>query len=94
MTSVADDYENLPIIIEVVTNWAKGRNVFPAREEVVNAIETLTVEGHVQSYWLSPHAPHAAAVQFDRNRVDDLYFYLTPAGKKIVKNTEELGVSE
>ena len=94
MAAAANDYENLPVIIQDVTNWGKSRNISPAREEIIEAIETLVVDGHAQCYLLSSRAPHSTAVKFDRTRVDDLYFYLTPAGKKIVKNTEELGVSE
>lgn len=65
MASMADDYENLAIIIQDVTNWTKGRDILPAREEIIKAIETLIVDGHVQSYLLSEHAPHSTAVKFD-----------------------------
>lgn len=34
------------------------------------------------------------SVTFDPKRVDDLYYYLTPTGKKIVKNVAQLGVGE
>ena len=34
LASLADDYENLPLIIQDVTNWAKSRNIFPARDDI------------------------------------------------------------
>ena len=92
MTSVADDYENLQLIIRDVTRWGKRLQVSPTREEVIKAIEHVIVDGYAQSYLLLPRSPHSVPVAFDLQRVDDLYFYLTPAGKKLVKNVEELGV--
>ena len=94
LASVADDYEDLSIITQDVTNWAKDRNILPARRDIIRAIEVLIINGHVQSYLLSEHAPHSTAVKFDPSRVDDLYYYVTSAGKKIVKNPKELGVKE
>jgi hypothetical protein len=92
MTCMADDYENLEIIMRDVTNWGEGRHVFPTRAEVVSAIEKVIADGYAQSFLLSPRPLHSTAVAFDLERVDDLYFYLTPVGKKIVKNVDELGV--
>src|ERR1700722_17851640 len=86
LNSMAEDYENLQIIIRDVTNWGERRHVRPTRTEVVSAIEKVIADGYAQSFLLSPRPPHSTAVAFDLKRVDDLYFYLTPVGKKILKN--------
>ena len=95
MASMADDYENLEPIIRDVTNWGKNKEIFPTRIEIVNAIEGAIAKGYAQSFLLSSHPPHSTPVEFDSKRVDDLYFYLTPAGKKkTLENAAHLGVSE
>jgi hypothetical protein len=94
MTSMADNFENLQLIFANVTSWARSRDVSPTRDEVIRTIENVIVDGYAQSYLLSPHPPHSTPVAFDLKRVDDLHYYLTPAGKAIVKNVEDLGVGD
>ena len=72
MTSMADDYENLQLIIRNVTNWGRNRQVFPTRDDVIKAIENVIADGIVQPYLLSSHPPHSTAVSFNLKRVDDL----------------------
>jgi len=92
---MADDYENLELIIRDVTNWGKNKEIFPTRTEIVNAIESVIARGYAKSFLLSSHPPHSTPVEFDPNRVADLYYYLTPAGKKkIVENVAQPGVNE
>jgi hypothetical protein len=94
LTSMADDYENLECIAPTVIRWGNIRGAQLGRDEVIKALQAVVSEGHAQCYELSPHPPHVTPVAFDPQRVDELYFYVTPAGKDIVKNVEELGVDE
>ena len=94
LSSMADDYENLQCIAPTVTGWGKIRGVELERDEIIKALQAVVSEGHARCYELSPHPPHVTPVAFDPQRVDELYFYVTPAGKDIVKNVEELGVDE
>jgi len=84
MASMADDYENLQIIVNEVTTKAGSRQKALSRHEIIKAIQGLISDGYAQPYVLSPHPPHATPAAFDPERVDDLYYYLTPAGKKIL----------
>jgi len=94
LVSMADDYENLEIIIPHVTKWANTRGLELSRDQVIETLRAVVCEGYAQCYLLSPWPPHATVVAFDPEKVDAFYFYLTPRGKQIVKNTEMLGVNE
>jgi len=54
---------------------------------VSEALADLIVSGLVQAYRLSP--PHAAKVDFDPNGIDELWFYVTSEGKKLVQELNE-----
>jgi hypothetical protein len=85
MAAMADDYENLETIIPEVARGA-GDQVVPSRDEIIQAIKDLISAGYAQSFELSPLPPHATAIAFNPERVDDLYYYLTAPGKKILQN--------
>jgi hypothetical protein len=86
MTALVDDYENLETIIPEVARGA-GDQVVPLRDEIVQAIKDLISAGYAQSFELSPLRPHATAIAFNPERVDDLYYYyLAAPGKKILQN--------
>ncbi|MGB8769788.1 MAG: hypothetical protein WCC92_09245 [Candidatus Korobacteraceae bacterium] len=42
-------------------------------------------DGLAQAYLLSPKQLHAQKVDFDPGRIDELWLYVTPEGKKLVE---------
>jgi hypothetical protein len=91
MNAVADDYENLEYIVRWSTQQLKQKEIEVSSAEVVDALAGLITEGKVQVYELSPHAPHSTPVDFSVKQADKLWFYLTPKGRQMAKNTDELG---
>jgi hypothetical protein len=78
--AMADDYESLEIILADVAKEADKYGFSFDRQMVLRALKELTDEGYAQAYDLSPQPPHAAKVEYSEDRVDDLWFYLTPKG--------------
>ena len=91
LNSVADDYEDFRIILDEVTYWGSQRGIQLTRDEVEMALLDLLSTGHVQAYELSSVPPHSTPVSFTAERARDLYYYLTPTGRKILRNLVELG---
>jgi hypothetical protein len=83
LNSMANDYEDLEILFDEVSKLAPVGQA-PSRMETIEALEQLVNEGLAQAYILSPGSPHARPVSFRRNDVDNLWFYVTPEGKKLI----------
>jgi hypothetical protein len=88
--SIADDYEEFGTIAEHISLWAASRDIEPSREEIVSALENLIAEGDANSYLLSASAAKAQPVAYSKERLDELWFYLTPQGKTKVISVFEL----
>ena len=98
ITSIADDYESLEIILESINEWKEDRDLesWPARRavpvsraEVIEALRELSREGYAQTYILDTKEPYAQPVEFREDQVDDLWFYVTPKGEHAVKQLYE-----
>jgi hypothetical protein len=89
-TSIADDYEEFGKIAKDVSLWAASRDIEPSREELVSALESLIAEGDATSYLLSASPAKAQPVPYSKERLDELWFYLTPQGKTNVISVLEL----
>jgi hypothetical protein len=83
---MANDYEDLEILVDEVLKFASEIGHAPSRMEIIEGLEQLINEGLAQAYILSPTSPHATPVNFRRNDVDGLWFYVTPEGKRLVKS--------
>ena len=91
LRAVADDYESLEKISEDIYLWASERSLKVGPRGILNALKDLIGEDYVRSYFLSAGPPGSAEmVSFDENKLHDLWFYVTPRGKKRVEdlNTE------
>ena len=84
LNTIADDYESFEIVWEHVRRWAAERAVSVGPDSVVETLERAVREGDAQAYLLSPHPPHSQPIDFSRDRIDDLWFYLTPKGKRTI----------
>ncbi len=94
INAIADDYESLEIIHKSINEWDEdlsaeswpARSAVPvSRHEIIKALEELTREGYAQTYVFSSNEPYAQAVEFRKEGIDDLWFYLTPRGISAVK---------
>lgn len=85
VNALADGYENLECILELVAKSALDRNLTLTRDEVVAALERAIREGCIQAYLLSPVPPYSQVVTFSPERIDAFWFYITPEGERLLK---------
>ena len=90
LNSMADDYENFEMLFSETLRQAKQQGQVLNRAETLEAIEQLISQGLAQAYILSPTPPFATPVEFRRSDVEQLWFYITPTGKRFV--TSSFGV--
>jgi hypothetical protein len=82
LNSMADDYSNF----EMLFNEACERlgEQAPSRSDALEATEELITEGLAQAYILSPTQPAATPINFFKSDADQLWFYITSAGKRLI----------
>lgn len=84
MNVIADDYESFEIVWEHVLKWAAERGLAVQRDAVAETLERAIREGDARAYLLSPQPPHSQSVDFSLDRIEDLWFYVTPKGKQAI----------
>ncbi len=95
LDAVADDYERLDMIIAAINEsypvdpalkeWAALKAAPVSRHEAVQALRELTGEGYAQAYVYDAIENRFQAVGFDKEKINDLWFYATPKGINAVK---------
>lgn len=86
LRAISDDYENMQSILRHLDRLP-GQAMSPTTpDEVSGALADLIACGLAQAYLLSPQPPHAQEADFDSSRIDQLWFYVTAEGKKLVQN--------
>jgi hypothetical protein len=86
INALADGYQNFKGILQLVKicSAESGREPRMTSGEVNEALRKAIREGYIQSYHLSPHPPHSQAVPFSADRLDELWFSLTPKGRRLL----------
>ena len=84
LMAVSDDYESFECIVEQTTEWAKDKGLAVTRSEITRALRQRVHEKYIQPYFLSSQPPFSQKVEFDPDLIGELWFYLTPKGKKLV----------
>jgi len=87
LSNMADDYESFEYLLEHVQQWASEKGVSVTRDVVAEALGRSIRNGDAEAYILSPVPPHSQVVEFTIDRIDDLWFYVTPKGKQIVASS-------
>jgi hypothetical protein len=82
INAVADDYESLEIIERVALEFAATDGITIDIGEIPGVLHTLVADGLIQSYRFRPPGNDAEAVAFALNDVQELWFYITPEGKR------------
>jgi hypothetical protein len=86
LNAIADDYENVESILRSIQALSDVR---AEAGHVGEALRELVTDGLAQSYELSAFPPHAKLVDFDASRIDKLWFYVTPEGKRFVQSRNQ-----
>ena len=84
--SMADDYEDFELVSKEVSKRAQPHGQMPSRTEIIRALEELINEGLAQAYILTPTRPGATPVAFHRKDLEQLWFYITPRGKRLLES--------
>ena len=90
LRSMADDYESFEILFNEASRQAEEQGQPPSRAEAIEALEQLINEGLAKAYILSPTRSGSMPAEFSRRDVDQLWFYITPDGKRLISNPAAL----
>jgi hypothetical protein len=84
MDAIADDYEEISHISELVHKWASSE-LSVSHDEIRKTLQQLIEEGLAKAYLLSPYNPPLELPGFDNSHAENLYFWLTDAGRQAIK---------
>jgi hypothetical protein len=86
LRAMSDDYENFDRITQDVDGWAAEGGVISNQKMVLNAVKMLIGRGYAQGYIFSASpSGKAEEAAFSESRLDELWFYVTPAGKELAR---------
>jgi|HubBroStandDraft_6_1064221.scaffolds.fasta_scaffold1996190_2 hypothetical protein len=89
LCSTANDFESLFYIQEQIENWVKEQRIAEyTREEIVAELEKLIRSGHIRAYELPPQEPHSTVVEYNHDRLGELWYLVSAEGMKDVKTLE------
>jgi hypothetical protein len=83
LNAIADDDENIETILETLQ---KFDSTATTADQVSDVLNELVKDGLARAYELSPWPPHEKLVDFDMGRIRELWFYVTPKGKDLVRS--------
>jgi hypothetical protein len=78
---VANDYENLALIVDEVSAWASKEQVAVTRVAILHALHALIGEGLVDSYRFSQSSGQYEPADLASSNLDELWFYVSKRGK-------------
>jgi hypothetical protein len=84
LEAVVNDYESFECIVEQTSEWAKKKGLAVTRAEITRALRQRIHEKYIQPYLLSSQPPYSQKVEFQPDRIGELWFYVTPKGKEFV----------
>ncbi len=82
---IADDYESWLMILKEVRRMSKQDGVTVRRSEILKALDHIVTTGLAKAYVLSSTQPYATIVDWNRDRVREFYYYVTPDGVRLVR---------
>jgi hypothetical protein len=94
LDAIADDYEEVEHITERVAAWSGVCNLGISRDEIVQALITLTHQGFARAYHLTGEPGHKpqeieAILSPDQIQLRDPYFLITDKGVQEVNRPDE-----
>ena len=87
LRAISDDYESFEWVVGDVLGSAVELGMSADANAVLSALKNLINDGYAQAYLLSAHpGTNAEPVAFAENLLDDLWFYVTPSGKALIRS--------
>jgi hypothetical protein len=89
LSAIADDYEEFEKILSDVKVQAVESGLVVSSELVREALQGLITKGLARAYRLASRPPHAETVPYSADALGELWFYVTPEGKKFVESLQQ-----
>jgi hypothetical protein len=90
ITIVADDFENFETILKHTKRLAASNGIRTSATQVSEALQSAIADGFVNAYILSPFPPHSTRVEYNKDQLHSLWYYVSPRAKTTVKSIDEL----
>jgi hypothetical protein len=88
MSSIANDYEGFEMVSNETNKWAEESGIEFGRAEILEELSELIRNDYAKAYLLSPHPPHVVVAAYSEACADALWFMLTTAGIRAMKELE------
>jgi protoporphyrinogen oxidase len=90
LQAVADDFEEIEMIVHDVTKWLGGVDGSTYRRQIEHALMKCIADKNVKAYETSDELQQFVATQADLQKISDHWFYITEQGKKQLRKFDEL----
>src|SRR6266571_6463452 len=81
MSSIADDYEDLEIVLKDASRWEAESGTPLDRLKVVETLTELIKEGYAEAYILSADQPKIKRIEYSPEHAGNLWFLFDPKRK-------------
>jgi hypothetical protein len=89
MMEIANDYEEFEWLLNCVNRWGAEHGIAVDRRTVLEKLGELISEGYATAYVYCERGQEFRPAEYSPERVDELWFYLTPKGRQLVKQVED-----
>ena|SRR5438105_1547127 len=89
LEAMSNDYESFQCILDQVRKWSDEKGLSTSRGQVLEALQRVITQGYARSFSLSPHEPYCYPAEFSLDRLDELWFHVTPKGRELVINLHD-----
>jgi hypothetical protein len=89
LSAISNDYEKLAMVVEEVLKWAREDGMELTDEEVVGTLQMLVAKGYAQAYVKHPERLPTAEI-LPAKDARRFYFFVTPTGKRLVTDMDNV----
>ena len=93
LEAVSNSYEELHIVVEEVSKWAREEGMTTAQGEVLAALTWLIAGGYAKAYEVHEGPAGVRETMYSPQFADRLYYYVTPKGKAVAQWLTDTAVS-
>jgi len=86
MSSIADDYEDLEIVLKDASRWEAESGTPLDRLKVDETLTELIKEGYAEAYILSADQPKIKRIEYSPEHAGNLWFYLIPKVRRFSRS--------
>ena len=94
LEAVSNSYEELHIVVEEVSKWAREEGVAAAQGEVLAALTWLIAGGYAKAYEVHEGPSGVRETTYSPQFADKLYYYVTPKGKAVAQWLTDTAASD